>query len=215
MNGTPDSEPRVSKQSAFPYTRNLTTTYVGNVALKLWKALTKGKKDKSASGRIHNIGISFGGLSAGEAGQKSIEGFLAQHRDGSPLSEPENPSKKRPRDQVNSGGEGASFICSRCSKRITLPSQSGRNVDDHSLADAIESLKMEHEDFHFAHDLALEDNQPSSGLKSKKNSDEPSSKKARKKTHQIQDKKASNEGIAKYFSPGPSTSSTLTKGSKK
>ncbi len=219
----------MSKQSAFPYTRNLTTVYVGDVALKLWKILTKDKKEKSATGRIHNIGISFGGLSVGEAGQKSIEGFLAaprQHRGKSPpdhslrplLHEAENPSKKRPRDQQATSescegiDEGASsFVCSRCSKRIALPPRSGRYVDDHSLANAVESLKIEHEDFHFAQDLALDDNDPNashSGSKSTNNFVKPSSKKARKTIH-------SNEGIAKYFSPQLSTPSTSTKGPKK
>ena len=144
-----DSEPRMSRQSAFPYTRNLTATYVGNVALKLWNALTDDKKEKSASAKIHNIGISFGGLSVGEAGQKSIEGFLAtSRRSRSPLNHPlrsvpdeVETSKKRSRNQVTSedinASDGSSFVCSRCSKRISLPPRSERYEDNHSPADAI------------------------------------------------------------------------------
>lgn len=146
------------------------------------------------------------------------------HRSRSPLDHPlrsvpdeVETSKKRSRNQVTSGlcedidaSDGSSFVCSRCSKRISLPPRSERYDDDHSPADAIALLKMEHEDFHFAQDLAREGNDPnpSSGSKPTNNSsDEPSSKKPRKKTNQDRGRKASNEGIAKYFSSGVSPSS--------
>ncbi|KAF8340287.1 uncharacterized protein EI90DRAFT_3035084 [Cantharellus anzutake] len=224
------SERRASKQSPFPYTRNLTATYVGNVALKLWEALTKDKKEKSGSGKIHNIGVSFGGLMAAETGQRSIKGFLAAprpRRDGSPLvaflklepTEGQDRLKRRPRDQSSpelqeaaDSSDSNSFVCSRCSRRISLPSDSREGLDDR---DAMASLKMEHEDFHFAQDLAREDHDLSPSRTSMASRevypDRPSTKKPRKESHSAGGRKAAKDGIAKYFSPGPPTPSSSSK----
>jgi DNA polymerase eta len=117
--------------------------------------------------------LAFTGIDVAEAGQQSIEGFLK------PLS-----NKKRPRDPdtdtdiqdrdppdgiVGASATGSlldnstshqtsfnlSYDCSRCGKSIRLPTADHSSEDQEKL---ILKVKMEHDDFHFAQDLAKEGN---------------------------------------------------------
>jgi len=126
-----------------------------------------------------------------EAGQQSIDGFLA------PLSA----SKKRVRDPVTDnnvqardllhatgGGEASesklldnspshlpslSYACVRCGELIKLHTADHATEDQQSL---FAKAKMEHDDFHFAQDLAKEGNPRSVISVSKKMTPKPAKK---------------------------------------
>jgi len=94
-------------------------------------------------------------------GQQSIEGFL----------KPPSTSKKRPREddlanQTYGGAsssildkgslDNAAYLCRRCGKSIQLPKTSGDQSLSSDHEDALAKVKLEHDDFHFAQDLASE-----------------------------------------------------------
>jgi DNA polymerase eta len=113
--------------------------------------------------------LGFTGLESSEVGQRNIEGFLKTGE-----------TSKRPRDQDDnatddklvssdhadpSGDDDSmidptlSFTCIRCGKSIQLAVPlSGVGTEE-----ALTALRQEHDDFHFAQELAKEQ-QPSNGL---------------------------------------------------
>ncbi|KAF9470913.1 DNA/RNA polymerase [Pholiota conissans] len=148
-----------SKQAPFPFTRDLTVDIIALAGDKLWKELV----GNNTTLNVTSVQLAFTGIDVAEAGQSSIEGFLK------PVS-----SKKRPRDspEVNidshHGGPNSdkthpnndnsskfSYICSRCGMDIAVPTTEDSNDHD----DIFTKAKMEHDDFHFAQDLA-HDSQP-------------------------------------------------------
>ncbi|KAF8322607.1 DNA polymerase eta [Clavulina sp. PMI_390] len=209
-----DSDPRQSRQCPFPYTRNFSVDTIITLAQKLWRELTSGKQGHA---KIHNISLSFHGLTSAEAGQKRIENFLAS-------------SSKRPRtddadadaDEVDGIAARPSFVCERCSKRISVPPDSFEiDIDGDVEPDsegrsalALERLKIEHADYHFARDLAHQHSDPEDGhveamhrpasKKQKKKGNEPPSKASTKR-------KEPPRGIAKYFDRQPAGSSSSSR----
>lgn len=215
----PDSDPYKSRQCPFPYTRSLSVETIITLAQKLWREITVGKQPLA---KIHNISLSFHGLASAGAGQKLIEGFFAPSMDG-PARPDESSPKKRPRatadgeDEIEDeeGVDAAydmrqSFVCGKCSKRISLPSHSRNQWEGETDVDgASELLKMEHADYHFARELAQQDSESDDDDVQTAPSKPPPKK---KRTTGLKQSQASTswqeepQGIARYF--GASSSST-------
>lgn len=122
---------------------------------KLWKELV----GNDAKMNLTHVALSFTGIDVTEAGQQSIETFLKSGK-----------NDKRPRETDGLGiasieqGYGTrvtesfpsqdfpstSFTCAKCGKKLTIFLDS--DVMDNS--DPLEMLRTEHEDFHFAQELA-------------------------------------------------------------
>ena len=195
------------KQAPFPFTRNVTIDAVAAAGDKLWKELVGPlNSTKPLSTKITNVCLSFHGVEAGEVNQQGIEGFLSKP--------PGSPSKRK--RQVNSDeeevdetipipphGESAPspdidyFVCDRCKKQIALPQElmAASELDEDTRRDALRSLKVEHQDFHFAQDLSRmpsDDERP----------ERPNSKPAIHPKKKRKDKGGTveREGIAKFFS---------------
>ena len=110
-----------------------------------------------------------------------------------------------------------SFTCGRCHKTIFLP-QALRNqltgpdighetLDDGDLEEtrrkALENLRLEHDDFHFAQDLAHQERQaPIPALSSHKPNRTTS---ASRQTGKRRKEKDPEGGIARYFTKKPRT----------
>jgi len=157
--------------------------------------------------KVTSVQLAFTGLETAESGQRSIEGFFATTPDRGQLQGSSSAARsalKRPRAEDThddalpqmelleceastiSSDSSTSFDCSRCGKRVTLAEQFvGETVEKAVRVQALNTLRMEHDDFHFAQDLAKTSNTPQSGrqweTKKKKKKSEP-------------------EGIAKFFS---------------
>ncbi|KAF8968026.1 DNA polymerase eta [Flammula alnicola] len=190
-----------SKQAPFPFTREVTVDTIAVAADKLWKELV----GNSTTLNVSTVQLAFTGIDVAEAGQRSIEGFLK------PTS-----SKKRPRDSsepytdsqhghplgetetVSTGGDltvlnnnttgvGLSYACSRCGKTFQLRTAHQSIQDQQGL---LLKAKLEHDDFHFAQDLAKQD-EPRSVISASK---KPTAKATKKR-------KAPPEprGIEKFF----------------
>jgi len=169
------------------------------LAQKLWRDITTGKQPYS---KIHNISLAFHGLTSAGAGQKRIEGFLG-------VANSSGYGRKRGREdelqEADNGVSGRSFTCDRCSKRISLPDSIIDNDEGQALTNALEVLKMEHADYHFARDLAQ---QGSEGDNDEPITRPPITKK--KKTSGSKPplkRKEPPQGIARYFGTTPSSSS--------
>nr|KIR84927.1 DNA polymerase eta subunit [Cryptococcus tetragattii IND107] len=67
-------EPSRSRQTPFPYTRNLSTDYILKYAKKLWDEATQPMLKGNM--KLNVIGLSFTGLEKLEDGQQGIEGFF-------------------------------------------------------------------------------------------------------------------------------------------
>lgn len=155
------------KQAPFPFLRNVTIDAVAAAGDKLWKELVGPlNSTKPLSAKITHISLSFNGVEAGEVNQQGIQGFLSKT--------PNSPSKrKREADGDDEGvaetaptssREGLDpkldsdyFLCDRCKRRIALPEEminTGWELDEEIKRDALESLRAEHQDFHFAQDLS-------------------------------------------------------------
>jgi DNA polymerase eta len=134
----------------------VTVDVIATAADKLWKELTSDAKTIN----ITSVQLAFTGLEKAEMGQKTIEGFFKTRDVG------QSPSLKRPREEDELSGteatnlvssnssniEAISFQCQRCHKVISLRQDQFTSGPDE--ARRLATLRLEHDDFHFAQDLA-------------------------------------------------------------
>ncbi|KAF8519293.1 hypothetical protein JB92DRAFT_2711024 [Gautieria morchelliformis] len=188
-----------SKQAPFPFTRAASMDFICKAAERLWVELvgTNAEYDKhkakgrAAAMKITNVFLGFTGVETRAAGQRSIEGFF---------SDSDRQSKRKAEDGVRAEGSdkrralGASvrdgpaefevgtslsFRCPRCGQQVRRVID---EVDDREAA--LDVLKMEHDDFHYAQDLA----------RAGDGNANPNEKRRKKG-------KVVAKGIAKFFSP--------------
>jgi len=163
---------------------------------RLWKELV----GESKIIKVTSVQLAFTGLETAESGQQSIETFFKTPDRRQQLSSNSygEPSLKRVREEdlddelpqmvTLEGEEGTSctdasstsFICQRCGKRLYLAESAGIDNGD-GRVEALQMLRVEHNDFHFAQDLS-------------KTSDGPQKQNSAKKK-----KRKEPEGIAKFF----------------
>jgi DNA polymerase eta len=147
--------------------RNVTIDAVAAAGDKLWKELVGPLNSrKPLSAKITHVSLSFSGVEAGEVNQQGIESFLSKI--------PNSPSKRK--REANSDDEDVIktiptsshgtldpkldidyLICDRCKGRVALPEEftnTALELDADIKKDALESLRIEHQDFHFAQDLS-------------------------------------------------------------
>ncbi|KXN91684.1 N-acetyltransferase eso1 [Leucoagaricus sp. SymC.cos] len=158
-----------SKQAPFPFVRKVTVDIIANAGNKLWKELV----GTATTMNVNHVSLSFTGIDIAEQGQKSIEGFLRPASANSP--------KKRPRDEEihtsgdprtrmiettdqddamsdgqtsvhQSSNQPLSYSCSRCGKAFYIP-EGLSGADDDIRQEVLSSIRLEHQDFHFAEDL--------------------------------------------------------------
>jgi len=129
--------------------------------------------------KVTSIQLAFTGLETAESGQRSIEGFFTA---GSPTKRPrghghndDQYSQLGSIDIVGSGlpvdhtaavlqgvqsdpsdGDTTSFTCVRCGSRFFLPKPLPDVEDAKLKAEGLAAMRMEHDDFHYAYDLAKE-----------------------------------------------------------
>jgi len=165
-----------SKQTPFPFTRNVTVDLIAGFAERLWKDLvgSGSKQDGSLPFSVTTISLGFSGVEPGEAGQQSIEDFFQPGTSTKPPSSSHghdgemlriHHGKRRPESE---DGEGSSldmlgineenmvsFVCPRCHKRIELELRNDVEGEiEQRRAEALTRLRMEHGDFHVAEDLS-------------------------------------------------------------
>ncbi|KIY43793.1 DNA/RNA polymerase [Fistulina hepatica ATCC 64428] len=211
-----------SKQAPFPFTHEVTVDVIAKAADHLWADLVGGNKSLN----VTIVSLGFTGITISEAGQQNIEGFFR----GTKRSREENGDANRsklPR-RGNNGSTGVStskaegsesngasdsngpsgileYRCPRCGQSISA-SAAADAYDDDGHAIALAAMQREHEDFHFAQDLAREPDEsrlrlklaPSSRGESRPPPDRPASKnkKKRKKSSPPPTKR---EGLEKFF----------------
>ncbi|KAL1729962.1 hypothetical protein EV714DRAFT_211859 [Schizophyllum commune] len=150
-----------SKQIPFPFTNEATVDYIARLADKLWTELV----GTATVLNVSSVQLGFTGLGNSEAGQQSISGFFANAKPAKAQDEPPivgEPLEGGAHSEVvdvdgtldSDGGalnSDAAFRCARCRKDIALPY---RPDDAGDRASALAALRLEHDDFHFAQDLA-------------------------------------------------------------
>lgn len=102
-----------------------------------------------------------------------------------------------------------SFVCERCGERIALPNNapggSGGDVGvlDQTFQDemheVLRTLRLEHDDFHFAQDLAKQSDSGDRGVK--RTAIRPSEAQPSGKRRKKAQGKSKTEGIARFFAP--------------
>lgn len=164
-----------SKQAAFPFTRKLTVDAIAMAGDRLWKDLV----GHSIVMKVTSVQLAFTGLEAGQSGQQSIEGFFKTPDRGQPNNDRQ--LLKRVRDEEDmppqtlalegesntlssNGVSSTSFTCLQCGKRFYLAGHTASDdTEDEGRAKALAILRMEHDDFHFAQDLAKTSGEPQRG----------------------------------------------------
>ena len=157
---------------------------IANAADKLWKELTGNTKDL----KVTAVQLAFTGIETAETGQQSIEGFFKPKEVPRSLKRARSSSNEAPPEAIRVATETAEtfFVCERCNKRISVC----ESAIDHAEVDratVLAKLRMEHDDFHFAQDLANGSDAPAPS-RPQSGSRTPKRKKAREP-----------EGIAKFF----------------
>ncbi|KZT73514.1 DNA/RNA polymerase [Daedalea quercina L-15889] len=164
-----------SKQAAFPFTRDASVDVIASAGDKLWKELVGADSSRTPPLKITHVALGFTGIEVMEAGQRTIAAFL-KPPSTSNQAEGVDVSVKRKRDSRDdvevtervvvrrkSGSDSptvspdytASFICDKCSKRISLPEDlMDDGLDDVIKEEALEALRVEHTDFHYAQELS-------------------------------------------------------------
>ncbi|KAG6898208.1 hypothetical protein C0992_003320 [Termitomyces sp. T32_za158] len=156
-----------SKQAVFPFTPEVTVDTIAAAANALWKDLV----GENLAMKVTNVSLAFTGIEGAEHGQRSIEGFLQpgqptkrQRDNNSDDDECRRVSFDGDLDDENneifgdvrtenqrSDLQTFSFKCSRCSKTLSIPPPLSLDGEEQLAA-----LRLEHDDFHFAQDLAKE-----------------------------------------------------------
>ncbi|TFK40232.1 DNA polymerase eta [Crucibulum laeve] len=192
-----------SKQAPFPFTREVTVDVIASAGDKLWKELV----GNSLTMNVSSVQLAFTGIDVAEPGQRTIEGFL---KTGYTNKRVRDGSNAEDVNEQHSGSAGAvtgdtgtqtiregedqsmtgipSYNCPRCSRTFRLPESTPEIaiVQEETLA----AIRMEHDDFHFAQDLARS-SQPNKVLTVKTPEQKPRPTKKRRKD---------SEGIEKFFS---------------
>jgi DNA polymerase eta len=162
-----------SKQAPFPFVRVPSVDVIAAAGDKLWKEFV----GTSTSLKVNHISLAFAGIEIAEQGQKSIEGFLKSasansskkkrpdhEQDGSPdlyTKETESNHQDDTASDVQTSehqspvNHDLSYSCSRCGK-IFYPPDNLTDADDDIRREALSSIRLEHQDFHFAEDLMKE-----------------------------------------------------------
>ncbi|KAF9266589.1 DNA/RNA polymerase [Marasmius fiardii PR-910] len=178
-----------SKQAPFPFSREVTVDLIANAGNRLWAELVG--KD-SGPMKVTNVSLAFTGIEVAEEGQQNIDGFFradAKHPreiEGETDDEPRGDAEERSPSNDNS----TSFSCLKCRKKISLSPAQVFSVTAEEKIRALDNLKAEHEDFHFAQAVAREV-EPEE--KSEKNMPSGSGKKRKRK-------EPAPVGIEKFFS---------------
>ncbi|KAF9453452.1 DNA/RNA polymerase [Macrolepiota fuliginosa MF-IS2] len=196
-----------SKQAPFPFVRKVSVDIIASAGDRLWRELV----GSNTVMHVSTVSLAFTGIEVAEQGQKSIEGFLK------PASA--DFSKKRPRDKERSvsidleaehSGFGKSDItlgiskqnhqsssnvpswtCARCGKTFHLPEDLS-SLDSDIQQEALSSIQLEHQDFHFAEDLSKESDDHVSSVK-------PTTKKVGFKSRTTKKSRKETHGLDKYF----------------
>ena len=141
-----------SKQAPFPFTKEVTVETIASVGNRLWKELVGTQE----SLKITSVHLAFTGIEFAESGQQTIEGFLLASSSKKRLSECElaDPQKSEAEEGVS---ETKTNTCPRCGKSF-YSDEADLSADGDCISglDYIAKAKLEHEDFHFAQDLANE-----------------------------------------------------------
>lgn len=205
-----------SKQAAFPFTRDASVDVIASAGDKLWKELIGTDATQTAPLKITNVALGFSGVGVMEAGQRSIDAFLKPPSTSAGAQSTDGPVKrKRDSEEAVDGPErdvvrrkshddrpavtpdnATYFVCDKCSKRISLP----RDLIDGGLEDAIreealEALRVEHTDFHYAQELSRQLSSSGAPLKFRPSSAERAQPPANSKKKRPKER----EGIAKFF----------------
>jgi DNA polymerase eta len=145
---------------------------------KLWRELHGSDAERAANPnapdmKIYHISLAFGGVEALEQGQRGIEGFLGRELNKASTDALQKPSHR----------------CTTCGK-VLEPEASPDDDLDTQMA-KLDTVKAEHEDFHFAQKLARQDKVVIGGgsSKRKQTTGQPRAKKKRK----------GEDSIASYF----------------
>jgi DNA polymerase eta len=154
-------------------------TIVG-FADRLWKDLVGAgsKQDGSLPYSVTTVALGFTGIEPGELGQQSIEGFF---RPGAGAKPPSSASDghtydllrahcgKRAREAEDGLGtsldlpeisqidedDTTGFVCPQCHQRLKIElGEDGEEESEERRAEALDRLRMEHEDFHVAVELS-------------------------------------------------------------
>ncbi|OBZ72407.1 N-acetyltransferase eso1 [Grifola frondosa] len=189
-----------SKQTGFPFTKNITVDVIASYGDRLWKELVGTEESRATPMKITNVQLSFAGIETMETGQRSIEGFLKTRSSSEAPQQSDAAGKRKRSEPVEATptdiSDNASFVCPRCCKSVALSDVwTDGGISDEIRSDALAALRMEHADFHFAQDLAKESSDNDAPKRIIRPIDKTTSKKRRKQT--ADDSEA--EGIAKFF----------------
>lgn len=175
-----------SKQAPFPFVRDLTSDVIMSAVTKLWRELHGSDAERAANPnapdmKIYHISLAFSGVEALEQGQRGIEGFFG--RDPTVISTPE------PNKTPTGALQKPSYRCPTCGRVLEQEVSPDDDLDTQMAK--LETVKAEHEDFHFAQRLARQDKVVIGGgsSKRKQTTDQPPTKRKRK----------GGDGIASYF----------------
>ncbi|KAF8624512.1 hypothetical protein AX15_005827 [Amanita polypyramis BW_CC] len=136
-----------SKQAPFPFTREVTVDVVASAGNKLWKELIGDNADV----HVTYVALGFTGIDIAEVGQQSIESFLRAGKNSKrPRMVDEAENEPRTVETSSLDLPSISYTCAKCGRTLTV------FLDDDMTdnTDPLEIVKREHDDFHFAQELA-------------------------------------------------------------
>ncbi|KAH9930101.1 uncharacterized protein B0H18DRAFT_1117160 [Fomitopsis serialis] len=204
-------------KAAFPFTRDASVDVITSAGDRLWKELIGTDTSRTTPMKITNVALGFTGVEAMEAGQRSIHGFLkppstskqAQSADvpvkrkRDPHEDTEDTGRDFVRQKSNSDVAAGSpdgttyFTCDKCGKRISLPGDLiDDGLEDVIMQEALEALRVEHKDFHYAQELSKQLSSVGSPRKFRPSSGEQ----AQPATTRRGGRPKQSDSIAKFFS---------------
>ncbi|KAH9847546.1 DNA/RNA polymerase [Lenzites betulinus] len=119
-----------SRQTPFPFTKNVTVDVIASFGDKLWKELVG--PGGAMPFKITSVQLSFSGIGIMEAGQRRIEGFLASH----PSAEDQQPIAAA-EDMAGSSSKSPSTALKR--KRSSSPARGSRQPSPNKPSTSFES----------------------------------------------------------------------------
>lgn len=132
----------------------MTVDTIASAGNRLWKELVGDQE----SLKVTSVHLAFTGIEFAEPGQRTIEGFLLPSSSKKRLQDEGFDDPRESAEEKGVSETKATYFCRRCGESFCSQAQADLSADEDHITDPnyIAKAKLEHEDFHFAQDLANE-----------------------------------------------------------
>jgi len=135
---------------------------IASAGNRLWKELVGSNPGPM---KVTNVSLAFTGIETAEEGQQNIDEFFKMGAPGRVSKRPREerhsvesrPSIGESSSSTDSENHSTTFFCDECNRKFSLSTKFlSPSVSREEIRHALDAMKNEHDDFHFAQSVARE-----------------------------------------------------------